>query len=87
MAWINVDIDLDNVYDEMGRHEKELMVEWLREDGYIKDVEVSDTDDVLPVDGNVLDIEWANTINKIIEARYRLTPEQEALLASLAKAL
>jgi hypothetical protein len=42
---------------------------------------------VLLVDGNVLDIEWANTINKIIEARYRLTPEQEALLANLAKAL
>lgn len=87
MAWINIDIDLDNIYDEMGRHEKELMVDWLREDGYIKDVETTDTADALPETGSLLDIEWAETINKIVEARYRLTPEQEAMLADLAKAL
>lgn len=87
MAWINVDIDLDEVYDSMGRHDKELMVEWLREDGYIKDIEVADPDDALPETGSLLDIEWAETINKIVEARYRLTPEQEAMLTDLAKAL
>jgi hypothetical protein len=84
MAWINVDIDLDNVYDEMGRHEKELMVEWLREDGYIS---AFNTADVESDDASPLDAEWNQMIQKIHEARYRLTPEQEAMLANLAKAL
>ena len=84
MAWINVDIDLDDVYDEMGRREKELMVEWLREDGYIS---AFNTGDAESDDASPLDAEWNQMIQKIHEFRYQLTPEQEAVLINLYNAL
>ena len=84
MAWIDVEIDLDDVYDKMGRHEKELMVDWLREDGYIS---AFNTGDAESDDASPLDAEWNQMIQKIHEARYQLTPEQEAALISLYNTL
>lgn len=34
MSWISIDVDLDDVYDNMGSYEKRKMAEWLEEDGY-----------------------------------------------------
>jgi hypothetical protein len=34
MPYITVDIDLDDVYDELRDHEKQLLVDWLKQDGY-----------------------------------------------------
>jgi hypothetical protein len=36
MSWISVDIDLEDVYDEMGQYDKEKMAEWLMEDGILE---------------------------------------------------
>jgi hypothetical protein len=36
MSWISVQVDLDDVYDEMGIYEKEKMAEWLMEDGILE---------------------------------------------------
>ena len=35
MSYIRIDLDLDDVYMEMGHRDKKLMVEWLKEDAYI----------------------------------------------------
>ena len=32
-----IDIDLDDIYSDLSRHEKENLMDWLREDGYLKD--------------------------------------------------
>lgn len=37
MSYVRIDIDLDDIYDEMGDYEKQKMVEWLEDDGYISD--------------------------------------------------
>ncbi len=37
MSWINIDVDLDDVYNSMGSYEKRKMAEWLKEDAYIDD--------------------------------------------------
>lgn len=84
MTWISVDIDLDDVYAEMGRHEKELMVGWLREDGYIS---AFNTGDAESDDASPLDAEWNQMIQKIHESRYQLTPEQESVLINLYNTL
>ena len=36
-----IHVDLDDIYDDLDRHDKESLVEWLKEDGYItkRDVE------------------------------------------------
>jgi len=37
---ISIDIDLDDVYYQMGSYDKEEMVRWLAEDGYVDHKEV-----------------------------------------------
>lgn len=32
MSWINVRVDLDDIYDEMDRYDKQQIAEWLYED-------------------------------------------------------
>ena len=34
MSWIQIDVDLDDVYDNMGSYERRKMAEWLEDDGY-----------------------------------------------------
>lgn len=36
MAWIRIDVDLDDVYNEMDRSDKRTMVQWLHEDGILE---------------------------------------------------
>ena len=40
MSTISIDIDLDEVYYQMGSYDKEEMVRWLAEDGYVDYKEV-----------------------------------------------
>jgi len=35
MSWISIDVDLDDVYDNMCSRDRERMVDWLKDDGYI----------------------------------------------------
>jgi hypothetical protein len=37
MSWVNINVDLDDIYDEMGRYDKEKMAEWLLDDGILDD--------------------------------------------------
>lgn len=82
MPYINVHVDLDDIYDDMDRSDKEMMAEWLYDEGIIV---ISDTG----ISGNpsTADIEWAQMITKINSARYQMTPEQEKMLFDLAKSL
>lgn len=36
MSWISIDVDLDNIYDEMDRYDKQKMAEWLLDDGILE---------------------------------------------------
>lgn len=36
MSWIRIDVDLDDVYNEMDRRDKQAMAEWLYEDGILE---------------------------------------------------
>lgn len=35
MPYITVDVDLDDVYSELREREKQYLVDWLKEDGYL----------------------------------------------------
>ena len=35
MPYITVDIDLDDVYAELRDREKQILIDWLKEDGYL----------------------------------------------------
>jgi len=92
MAYVEVDIDLDDFYDDLGEWEKEELVEKLIKDGYeMKDPNREYEEDVdvdsVEFNGNPLDYAWKAMIKKIDHSRYQLTPEQEEMLFNLAKSL
>jgi len=91
MAYINVDIDVDDFYDDLSSRDKQELINLLKDDGYLESnrlVEaIDDDEDEDEFNGSPMDHEWYALINKINKSRYQLTKEQEQLLIDLAKSL
>jgi len=88
MPYIDIDIDIDDFYDELNRYEKEELIGLLEQDGYLEKKQVfRASEEADGIEGNPMDHEWAEMMNKINESRYQLTPEQETILINLAKSL
>jgi hypothetical protein len=84
MAYIEVDIDVDDFYSELSSREKRELINLLESDGLLPDT--GDADDTELV-GSPMDHEWDEMLTKINNGRYQLTSEQEQLLITLAKNL
>jgi hypothetical protein len=88
MAYVEVDIDLDDFYDDLSHWEKDELVEKLIKDGFeMKDPNKEYEEDEEEFNGTPLDYAWRDMIKKINNSRYQLTPEQEEVLFNLAKSL
>jgi hypothetical protein len=89
MAYIQVDIDVDDFYDDLSSRDKQELINLLKDDGYLESNRLVEAiDDVdYEFEGSPLDHEWYAMINKINKHRYQLTKEQEQLLINLAKSL
>jgi hypothetical protein len=86
MTYIQVDIDVDDFYDDLSSRDKQELINLLKDDGYLeKNQLVEAIDDEF--NGSPIDHEWYAMINKINKHRYQLTKEQEQLLIDLAKSL
>ena len=86
MTYIQVDIDVDDFYDDLSSRDKQELINLLKDDGYLeKNQLVEAIDDEF--NGSLIDHEWYAMINKINKHRYQLTKEQEQLLIDLAKSL
>jgi hypothetical protein len=86
MTYIQVDIDVDDFYDDLSSRDKQELINLLKDDGYLeKNQLVEAIDDEF--NGSTIDHEWYAMINKINKHRYQLTKEQEQLLIDLAKSL
>ena len=90
MPYVEVDIDVDEFYNQLSSRERDELIGYLEDAGHLEakglvDPNLEDTEELLK--GNVLDIEWAQLIQKINAARYRLSVEQEEILINLAKSL
>jgi len=90
MAYIQVDIDVDDFYDDLSSRDKQELINLLKDDGYLEKnqwVEALDDEYDDEFNGSPIDHEWYAMINKINKSRYQLTKEQEQLLIDLAKSL
>jgi hypothetical protein len=89
MAYIQVDIDVDDFYDDLSSRDKQELINLLKDDGYLESNRLVEAiDDVdYEFEGSPLDHEWHTMISKINKSRYQLTKEQEQLLINLAKSL
>ena len=77
---VDVDIYIDAFYDELDSREKEQLVEWLKEDGYLVG-RIAEYD----TPGTVLQDMFNENINKIKNSYYQLTNEEIELIEKLAK--
>jgi hypothetical protein len=87
MAYINVDIDLDDVYDDMSRYDKEQMAEWLEKDGFCTVDEDDNEDDFKIENPNVLDDIYTEMIKKLFHGRLQLSLEDEETIKKIANKL
>lgn len=63
----NVDIDLDDIYDELYDSDKKELAEWLKEDGFLDDEET----------------ETKNKFINLQKQLFRFTKEDEKILENL----
>ena len=86
MSWISIDIDLDNIYDELGRYEKEQLADWLKEDGILP---IPTEEDSLYLTGDESHQEHFTKHNliKIFKNYLQLSNEDEELIKKIADKL
>jgi hypothetical protein len=71
-----VNIDIDDLYDDLDKHEKESLVEWLRDDGYLTEYEPPKS---------ALQKLFEEDIEKIRKAYLTISQEDYTLINKIAK--
>ena len=88
MPYINVHVDLDQIYDDMDRRDKQEIAEWLHDDGILE------THNNTEIRKLVRGKEESNgekylrdDLTKIWNSYYQLTSEEELLIKNIANRL
>lgn len=80
MPYITVDVDLDDVYSELRDREKQYLVDWLKEDGYLTK---RDTEYTKPT--SALQELYEENLEKIKNAYFQISKEDFELINQIAK--
>ena len=76
MPYISVDIDFEEVYQELRDREKQQLVDWLKEDGYLTEYEK-------PI--SVMQELFEEDVEKIKRAYLTISAEDVELINQIAK--
>jgi hypothetical protein len=82
MSYISIDIDLDDIYREMGRYEKSRMAEWLEDDGYL--IRESEGHDI-PSNTSSLESQFHDKLIGLSSKFYSMSNEEIELIENLYK--
>jgi hypothetical protein len=82
MSYIRIDIDLEDVYNEMGHRDKKLMVEWLKEDAYIDDKPEGYD---IPPTTSPLENEFHDMLINLSSKFYQMSNEEVEMITKLYK--
>jgi hypothetical protein len=88
MPYINVKVDLDEVYDQMGKYDKRDIAEWLYEDGILDTHPNPEIRKIIR--GNEEsqgEKELRDVLDKLWNAYHRLSNEDELLIKQIANKL
>jgi hypothetical protein len=88
MPYINVKVELDEVYDQMGTYDKNDIAEWLYEDGILDqhpNAEIRKL--VRGKEESNGEKELRDNLAKLWNAHYQLTNEEELLIKQIANKL
>lgn len=88
MAWIRIDVDLDDVYNEMDRRDKQTMADWLFDDGILESHPNPEIRKVLRGDEESPgEKELRDNLTKVWNSYYLLTTEEEELIKKISNRL
>jgi hypothetical protein len=77
-----IDIYVDEFWNECSRSEKNELIDLLVEEGHVMRVPNNSLDDEKQKP-SLIEIEWENTIGKLSELRQRITLEEEEMIKNL----
>lgn len=78
MAYVNINIDLDDIYSELSKKEKEMLVDWLEQDDVLPTVAVSSYKGIMNQDFN-------DVCSKLAQSYYRMSKEDEETIIKIMK--
>ena len=88
MAYVRIDVDLDEVYNEMNRRDKQTMAEWLYDDGILESHSNPDIRRLIRGDEESPgEYELRNNLMKLWNGHYRLSNEDEEIIKQIANKL
>lgn len=88
MSWISIDVDLDDIYREMSRYDKEKMAEWLYEDGILDKHPNPDIRSLIKGNEESFGEEQLrNNLTKLWNSCHRLSNEDEETIRKIANKL
>jgi len=88
MPYVRIDIDLDEIYDEMDRHDKREMASWLFDDGVLGSHPNPEIRKLVRGDEESQgEKELRDNLLKIWDSYHRLSNEEELLIKQIANKL
>jgi hypothetical protein len=88
MAYVRIDVDLDEVYNEMDRRDKQTMAEWLYDDGILQSHSNPEIRKLVRGDEESLgEYELRNNLMKLWDGHFRLSNEDEEIIKQIANKL
>lgn len=78
MAYINVHVDLEDIYDNLSKKEKEMLVDWLEQDDVLPTVAVSSYNGIMNQDFN-------DVCSKLAQSYYKMDKEDEETILKIMK--
>ena len=88
MPYIRLDVDLDDIYNEMDRHDKQTMAEWLHDDGILEKHPNPEIRKVVRGDDESPgEYEFRNDLTKLWNGHYQLSVEDQEIIKQIANKL
>lgn len=84
MSWISIDVDMDDVYDNMGSYEKQKMAEWLEDDGYTTITTKLEGYDI-PPSTSLLESQFHDKLIGLSSKFYSMSNEEIEIIENLYK--
>jgi len=78
MTYISVQVDLEEVYDDLSKREKGMLVDWLEQDDILPAVKVSEYN-------GLMNQEFNDVCSKLAQSYYRMSKEDEETIRRIIK--
>jgi hypothetical protein len=85
MSYVRIDVDLDDIYREMDRRDKQIMAEWLHDDGILEKHPNPEIRKVVRGDDESFgEKELRDDLTKLWNGHYQLSTEDEETIKQIA---